>query len=250
MFVSIIVLLLILSIITTIANLTIVYKLKLLSGNRFIQFTSSNDAIFSGKVYFKHIYLNKNEIRNITKLTGNISFEVGSSRLSVNENGVTIKAKNGLKVHSSITGKQLFPPDFNNIPIPALSSLSVPGGIKNVHKIRSPTNRDLIIESSNNLQIIGSEGVKMDSKTINLHGSTINLSSANGSIIFQGEKGIFIDPSKLPFSSDSSDDSKNYDLQSKLCICAKNGKIFKLKLLYPDQGCSDVRFPESSNPCS
>lgn len=249
MLVSLHVVLLMLSILTTIGNLTIVYKLKLLTSNRLIEFTSSDDAIFNGKVDLSHIYLSKNEVQNLSKLTGNISFRVGPTLLTVNQDEVVIKARDGLKVNSPSTGKPLFPPDFSRVPIPAVSSLSVPGGLKNVHKIRSPTNQDLTIRSLGQLSITGSEGTRVDSKSLTMEGSTINLSSANGSIILDGERGIFIEPSKLPISAESDQGSNNYNLQSKLCICSKNGRIFKLRLLHPDQGCSDVRFPESSNPC-
>lgn len=241
------------SIITSIANLVIVYKLRLFTYPRPIEFVSLDTVAFNGDVHVDSLLLAKNEIQDISRITGNISLQVGDSMITISGNGIVIKAKDGLKVRSRRTGKLIFPVDFNQIPLPKLSSLSVPAGIKDIHKIRSPIDDDLTIRSDKGVKITGNEGVKIDSKSILLDGKQqIKLSSMNGSIIFEGERGITLNVHRLPMSNSMPNDNnefKDVELQHKLCICGRNGRLFRLKLTSPEQTCNDVRFPESINPC-
>lgn len=217
-----------------------------------IAFSDDGHVIFNHQAYLNRINLYKNVINGVSKIKGDVSLEAGpDSYLHLNSDGLEIGSPEGFQVYSRKTDKLLFPPDFSQLSLPSVSSISIKGGIRNVHKIRSPTNDDLTISSDESISISGNEGVNVQSKAINLSASSISLSSLNGSIVFDGEQGITINPNRMVIShgggSISSDGEET--LQYKLCVCGKTGRLFRIKIKSSDQGCADVRFPESGNPC-
>lgn len=219
-----------------------------------IAFSDDGHVIFNHEANLNRVHLYKNVMAGVSKIKGDISLEAGSeSYLHLNSEGLEIGSPEGFKVYSQKTDKLLFPPDFSKLPLPSISSISIEGGIRNVHKIRSPTDSDLTISSARSISISGNEGVQIDSKSINLASSSISLSSINGSIVFEGEQGITINPTRMiisPGSIDEGEETNSMSLQYKLCVCGKTGRLFRIKIKSPDHTCADVRFPESSNPCS
>lgn len=173
---------------------------------------------------------------------------MGSSLLSIDDDGIQIKSDRGFYVRSKETGKQIFPIDFNRLTMPSISSLSLPGGAKDVNKIRSPTNQDLKIHSSGKIKIRGNEGIEMEGKRIEFDASSIFLSSINQSIIFDAADGVYINMKTFKSISNGVNDGTS-KLENKLCVCASNGRIFQIELRHHNHGCADVRFPESANPC-
>lgn len=145
------------------------------------------------------------------------------------------------------TDRQLFPIDFGMLSIPSIPSLSLPGGAKDVNKIRSPTDQDLNIESKKRIRIRGNEGIDLESKRIEMDASSIFLSSVNSSIIFEAKEGIYLNMKTFKRVVDNS--VSDLKLQHKLCVCGKTGRIFRIQVKHSNHGCSDVRFPESANPC-
>lgn len=71
----------------------------------------------------------------MSSISGDVLMEAGDSYLSVNGNGIEIGSPDGFHVVSAATGAKIFPPDFSTLSLPAtLSTLTLPGGARNVHK--------------------------------------------------------------------------------------------------------------------
>ena len=270
--VSVIVGLLILSVITTIISLFIVIKLRLAPGSESITFSKDGNIIFNGESDLDRVHLYKNVLKgmfpkHITQLvssasmtslckcvdvqtiSGDVLMEAGDSYLSVNANGIEIGSPDGFQV-TSTSGKKIFPPDFSSLSLPAtLSSLTLPGGARNVHKVRSPVDQDLNIEARERIRVKGNEGVTIDSKEIKFQSNGMFLASINGSIVMDGAQGVAFKLEATDNYPRREDESPVMALQYKLCICGKSGPLFKLHLKNAHNTCADVRFPESINPC-
>lgn len=255
--VIVIIALLIISIATTITLLAIIYRLRLIPG--FEYFTIIDDNVILHKdTYIDRILLsNNNRISGLSSITGNIRFESGQSLLHINNNGIRLKSKNGLEIRSSSNDQLLFPFDLSSLPLNSIKTLSVPNGIRDVKMIRSPLNEDLNIISKGNIRIRGNEGINVEGKQIKVDGKNIFLSSLNASIIMDGHKGIYLDMNSFKSRivrrhsrpEEESSTSEQMDLQYKLCICGRNGQLFRMAIKDSSSSCADARFPKSDNPC-
>lgn len=237
------------SLVTTITCLFIVFKLQLFPGSELITFDSQNNVIFRSNVDLNNVHLNQNVIHGVETISGNVQLQVGSSKLSVNSDGVQISSEDGFKIKSPTTGQNIFPPDFSSLVIPSsLSSLTIENGAKNVKKIRSPVDQDLVIESGKGVNLRGNQGVKVDSRMVTFSASEIHVASQNSSVTFDAAHGqLYWINGEKSVSRVSKD---GYELHYKLCICSKSGRVFKLQMKSSETNCADVRFPESVNPCS
>lgn len=186
----------------------------------------------------------------ISTISGELVFESGTSALNINDNGIQITSDNGFEVRTKDNNKLIFPLDFGSLSIPSIPSLALPGGAKEVNKIRSPTDQDLNIESMQKIRIRGNEGIDLESKRIEMKSMSLFLSSINSSIILEAKEGIYINMKTFNAIVEHNKESTAEErLQHKLCVCGKTGRIFQIRLSHPSHGCADVRFPESANPC-
>jgi len=247
-FVSFVVLILVISILTTITNLIIIYKLKLFPDMELMTFINEN-VLFHGDVDLDKVLLSKSQINGISTISGDLILESGTSAININDNGIQIQSDNGFEVRTRDSDKLIFPIDFGSLSIPSLPSLSLPGGAKDVNKIRSPTDKDLNIESHHKIKIRGNEGIDLESKRIEVNASSIFLSSIKGIIVLDSKEGIHINMKTFNGIVDNNNDGPEKKLQNKLCVCGKTGRIFQIQLRHASHGCADVRFPESANPC-
>ncbi|KAH9422913.1 hypothetical protein DERP_008179 [Dermatophagoides pteronyssinus] len=253
--VTIIIALLIISIATTITLLAIIYRLRLIPG--FEYFTIIDDNVILHKdTYIDRILLSNNRISGLSSITGNICLESGQSSLRINNDGIRLRSKKGLEIRSSSNGQLLFPFDLSSLPLNSIKTLSVPNGIRDVKMIRSPLNEDLNIISKGKIRIRGNEGVNVEGKQIKLDAKNIFLSSLNASIIMDGHKGIYLDMNSFKSrivhrrqESSSTSENEKMDLQYKLCICGRNGQLFRMAIKDSSSSCADARFPQSDNPC-
>lgn len=126
----------------------------------------------------------------------------------------------------------------------------MPGGAKNVHKIRSPIDQDLTISAKERIRIKGNEGIKLDGKEIHFTSNGMFLTSVNGSVVLEGKRGVSFNLNPLDNYPRKEDEERTTALHYKLCICAKSGRVFKLHMKNAHNTCADVRFPESINPCN
>lgn len=210
-----------------------------------MSFNKDGSVVFNSPVQIGSLNLATNTISGVQELEGNIEVQAGQSRMSFNDKGIQLTSPRGLRVLSSKTGQQIFPVDFGSMPLPAsLSTLALDGGAKNVKKIRSPSDEDLQI-TGDSVSIGGSQGIRAEGRQVSIDAKDIRISSQNGSIVLDAEAGIYI-----PAILGNDDDSRDKNLQYKVCICSKTGRLFKVHMKAADTSCADVRFPESVNPCS
>ncbi|KPM10974.1 sarcoglycan-like protein [Sarcoptes scabiei] len=242
--------LLIVSISTTITLLIIIYRLRLIPGFEYFTITDDGDIVFHRDTYIDRIQLQQNQIDDVESITGNVALESGSSSLRINRDGIELRSRSGLEVRCPKTGKILFPFDISSIPLDSIKTLSVPNGIGDVKMIRSPIDKDLVISSTKKLNFRGNKGIHLEGKKIRLEANKIYLSSKNSNIILDGKKGVYLNmerfKNKIITEKQPFDASK---LQYKLCVCGKNGRLFKMAVKDQSSSCSDARFPESDNPC-
>ncbi|XP_065582666.1 beta-sarcoglycan-like [Artemia franciscana] len=142
------------------------------------------------------------------------------------------------------------------------------------HRVASPVNSSLTIESNGNIRVKGNEGISIAAKEVSLTADEdIRLHSINGSIILSGSQGIILDVNKLssnmryfddPLSSESFEETANIPQpgpqlsQYKLCACIPGGKLFRVPIPVGNKdssrsgqiGCHSVDLTFSrSNPC-
>ena len=238
----------------------IIFKLNLFPGYELISFNPLDQSVvLNGRTTLSNIQLDTPVIQGVQSMQGNIRLTAGDSSVSVNDDSIEFKSPSGLKIISPSTGDEIFPAKLASMSLPStLSSLSLPGGVKGIRKIRSPIDQDLVIESKSGLLIRGNQGVNLQSKIVTVSGKQVLLKSSNGSIHLSAgssndqtgdadpDAGIYL-PSIPTIISDDSYSVRN--LQYKLCVCGKTGKLFKLHMRNRETTCAHVRFPESDNPC-
>lgn len=187
---------------------------------------------------------------DVSQISGDILLEAGDSYLALNSKGIEIGAPDGFQVISPKSGAKIFPPDFGRLSLPGtLTSLTVPGGAKNVHKIRSPIDQDLRIVAKERIKVKGNEGIKMNGKELTFQANGLFLAAINGSLILDARGGVVLKLDTMDNYPRREGEERSTALQYKLCICAKSGRVFKLHMKSVHNTCGDVRFPESINPC-
>lgn len=240
--------------------MVIIYKLRLIPGFSYFHF-SEDLVIFHKDAYIDKIQLAKNKISRLSTITGNIEVKSGTGRdasnLRLNQNGIQISAQRGLEVRCPKSGKRLFPFNFSSLPLQTIKTLSVPSGVRDVEMIRSPVNEDLNVSAKDRIRIRANRGVDIEGKQINLEADSIFLASLNSSITIEGEQGVFIDmktfKNQIAFLETSTHQNASPSDQRlpqfKLCVCGRNGRLFRIPVKDQTSSCADARFPQSENPC-
>lgn len=287
-FVFILIVSLIISIATTLTLTTIIYKLRLIPGFAFVDFAADGNVVFHKDAYIDRLQLARGRVSRLSTITGNVELRVGpgvggdgdrdhynDASLRLDESGIRVAARRGFEVRCPATGRRLFPPDLASVPLTTIKRLSVPGGVRDVKLIRSPVDEDLLVRAKERIRIRGNRGVAFEGKHINMKAGSIFLASLNGSITLDGREGVFLDMKSFAgriaapsFSSsnssssssasgvsgnpsaDSSGSSSLKVPQFQLCVCAKNGRLFRVPVKDQTSSCADARFPQSENPCT
>ena len=283
-FVFILIVSLIISIATTLTLTTIIYKLRLIPGFAFVDFAADGNVVFHKDAYIDRLQLARGRVSRLSTITGNVELRVGpgpgdqdqdhynDASLRLDESGIRVAARRGFEVRCPATGRRLFPPDLASVPLTTIKRLSVPGGVRDVKLIRSPVNEDLLVRAKERIRIRGNRGVAFEGKHINMRAGSIFLASLNGSITLDGREGVFLDMKSFagriaaPSSSSSSNSSSSASgvsgnpsadsssslkmPQFQLCVCAKNGRLFRVPVKDQTSSCADARFPQSENPCT
>lgn len=234
-------------------------KLNLIPSMEPLQQHDNLTLIRKELIVTNQVYLNENQIKINDSVIGNLGIETPNAYLKMNSDQIEFYAKSDLTIKSNEKNEKIFPPDFNRITFVPILQLTIPNGLQNVNKIRSPTDQNLEIVANNLLTFKGNNGIKLDGKQINLKSEQISLNSLNSTIKFEATNGeIYFQFDNLFSSEQTSAGSKGLDqpetldadnYQHKLCVCGNNGLIFKLMVKDNLTKCSDVRFPVSTNPC-
>lgn len=100
--------------------------------------------------------------------------------------------------------------------------------IAETHRITSPVNESLTVNSDEQISMRGAEGTTMESKDIVWSADTdILLKSVNGSIVFDGKDGVSIDVENIPVAPIFLQNPSGHE-QYKVCVCMPQGKLFRV----------------------
>lgn len=249
---------------TTLTNILIVYKLGLVPGFKyFTLYPDSEQVVFHKAVQIPKLVLGKSKVTRLESIVGETELRSHGARISILNDRIEMAARKGLEIIDSENGQTLYPFDLEKMPITSIKSLSVPKGLFDVKYIRSPTNEDLRIVSNRNVRFRGNQGVRIEGKHVDMSANDlIFLSSVNGSIILDGQEGVYLNMNSFRDNlvNDDDDDQKNNSSelggeesspkwQFKLCICGRNGQLFRIAVKDQLSSCADARFPQSENPC-
>ena len=150
----------------------------------------------------------------------------GQPQLRVSPHEITLANVDSFRIIDPATGQiyfDAFAPEFNmKDHIESLAASEI-----ETNRLVSPINKDLFIKSDSSLDLMGSEGVQVESKSLHMEaGQDITLTSSTGSITLDGQ--VSLDPLALPIGGGGYPGEKT---QYKLCICGSNGKIFAVPVI-------------------
>jgi len=125
------------------------------------------------------------------------------------------------------TGVIYFTTDFPNFGLPnGVETIDVK--IAETHRVASPVNESLTIQSDSQISLHGAEGVRMESKDIVWSADVdVFLKSVNGSIVLDAKDGFFIDVENIPVAPMFLSSPTSHE-QYKVCVCMPQGKLFKV----------------------
>lgn len=149
------------------------------------------------------------------------------SQFEILPNGTSVSHVRSFKVKDSRTGATYFSTDLPKFGL--LSGIdTVHVKIAQTHRITSPVNESLSINSDERISLHGAEGIKIDSKEIIWSASNdLTFKSHNGSIILDTNNGINIDTDNIPVVP-MHVQNPNEEGQFKVCVCMPQGKLFKV----------------------
>lgn len=175
------------------------------------------------------------------------------SKLNVLPNGTTLSQVESFEVKDSRTGTIYFTTDFPNFGLPSgVETIDVK--IAETHRITSPVNESLTIQSEGLVSLHGAEGVRMESKDIVWSADVdVFLKSVNGSIVLDAKDGLFIDVENIPVAPMFLSNPMTSHEQYKVCVCMPQGKLFKVPVR-PGTGsrmvnCARVTRSPDNDPC-
>lgn len=178
--------------------------------------------------------------------------EQASSRVTILPNGTTWSQIESFEIKDPRTGIIYFTTDFPNFGLPAgVEKIDVK--IAETHRITSPVNESLTVNSDEQISIHGAEGATMESKDIAWSADTdIFLKSVNGSIVLDTADGISINVENIPIAPLFLQNSGHE--QYKVCICMPQGKLFKVPVRSGSSSrsvnCARVSRTPENDPCS
>lgn len=142
-------------------------------------------------------------------------------------NGTTMSQVESFEIKDPRTGTIYFTTDFPNFGLPAgVGKIDVK--IAETHRITSPVNESLTVNSDEQISMRGAEGTTMESKDIVWSADTdILLKSVNGSIVFDGKDGVSIDVENIPVAPIFLQNPSGHE-QYKVCVCMPQGKLFRV----------------------
>lgn len=185
-------------------------------------------------------------------VNGQQSHEEISAKVTVLPNGTTMSKVESFEVKDPRTGAIYFTTDFPNFGLPAgVEKIDVK--IAETHRITSPVNESLTVNSDDQISIQGAEGASMESKDIVWSADTdIFLKSVNGSIVLDGKDGVSIDVENIPIASMFLQNPSDHE-QYKVCICMPQGKLFRVPVPTGSGGrsvnCARISRTPENDPC-
>ena len=194
---------------------------------------------------------------NLEAENGDVVFQVkhgslgGQPQLRVSPQEISLINVDSFRILDPETGQvyfDAFAPEFHmEDPIESLAASEI-----ETNRLVSPLNKDLFIKSDSGLDLMGAEGISVESKSLDIEaGQDITLTSSSGSISLDGQ--VTLDPLALPIGGGG---YPGETTQFKLCICGSSGKIFpvpvksKMKDAKSASGLACLqKFNDQPHPC-
>lgn len=186
----------------------------------------------------------KGEAMNIVGENSDVVLNAGAE-LRVGPRATRVSRVKEMRVISPTTGRTVFSTDFKGFTIPkGIPNLSV--NEAHVRRIRSAVNDSLLITSGKQVYLKGNAGVDIRSRNVSIRaGQDVHLKSVNGRVVLDAKETIFRLRDLRPV-----DAAQASSPQYRLCVCAANGRVFRVAVKEQRFSCNHVRFPVSANPCT
>ncbi|KAH0554585.1 uncharacterized protein LOC123263566 [Cotesia glomerata] len=166
--------------------------------------------------------------------------------LWVLKNGTTVSQIESFEIKDFRTGDPFFSTDFPNFGLPS-GVLKLNVRVAQTHRIVSPINESLSVDSNREVTMHGAESLRLDSKQIVWMADNQVKLKSNDSIVVDAANGVFLDTKKIPIASGVvGSGSESY----KICVCMPEGKLFRV-LIPPGNvrvNCARVSM-SADNPC-
>lgn len=178
--------------------------------------------------------------------------EQTKARIEVQPNGTSMSRIESLEIKDPRTGVPYFTTDFPNFGLPAgVEKIDVK--IAETHRIASPVNESLTVNSDDQITMQGAEGASMESKDIVWSADTdIFLRSVNGNIVLDGKDGVSIDVENIPVAPTFLQNPLGHE-QYKVCVCMPQGKLFRLPVRSGVSvravNCAQISRTPENDPC-
>eukprot|EP00058_Branchiostoma_floridae_P012869 XP_002598357.1 hypothetical protein BRAFLDRAFT_276577 [Branchiostoma floridae] len=170
-----------------------------------------------------------------------ITDQIRGGSVQVEPGKTTIKGDHGLDIVDPKTNQTIFTTDYDS------KEFKMPDGVDNLNvrkaqtfRVASPLNSDLRVSTARNAIFRGNEGVNILGRA--------NESVVRGNAFVQAGGGLYINNTRLPRSSpDPLSVIDRGTTTYKICVCTPSGKLFRVPITRPGQGCHTVN--ENINPC-
>ncbi|XP_017799281.1 PREDICTED: uncharacterized protein LOC108580123 [Habropoda laboriosa] len=224
-------------------NITVIAVLRISQGMEAMEVIPDENLVkFYGKTDLDRVCLQSgvcqsygDESMEIAGDEAGVQIDVNSHRLHdetrakvmILPNGTTMSKIESFEIKDPKTGTIYFTTDFPNFGLPAgVKKIDVK--IAETHRITSPVNESLTVNSDDQISMQGAEGASMESKDIVWSANTdIFLKSINGSIVLDAEDGVSINIKNIPVAPMFLQNPTGHE-QYKVCICMPQGKLFKV----------------------
>ncbi|XP_034193960.1 sarcoglycan beta [Osmia lignaria lignaria] len=174
------------------------------------------------------------------------------AKVTVLPNGTSISQVESFEIRDSRSGAIYFTTDFPNFGLPAgVERIDVK--LAETHRITSPVNESLTVNSDDQISMQGAEGASMESKDIVWSADTdIFLKSVNGSIVLDAKDGVSIDVENIPVTPMFLQNSPGHE-QYKVCVCMPQGKLFRVAVRTGSNSrsvnCARISRTPENDPC-
>ncbi|KAF7997083.1 hypothetical protein HCN44_005360 [Aphidius gifuensis] len=253
----------ILGILNMLMSIVIMHVLRVSKGMESLEIISDKNLMkFYGRTDLDNIYLEKGIVEGYGNIpmtlngdnsgikirVKNIRHKNPKAEIEISKNGTKITRVESFNVKDK-NGNLIFSTNFPNFELPK--------GVKNInvkiaqtHRIVSPLNKSLRLESNRQVELHGAESLSMEGKeVIWMADNDIRLKS-NSSIVIDGKNGIFIDTKKIPIASTQYPQNDKLTGQYKICVCMPQGKLYKIPVSIKNTriNCDNIRTPDN-DPC-
>eukprot|EP00096_Caligus_rogercresseyi_P012745 TRINITY_DN5441_c0_g2_i1.p1 TRINITY_DN5441_c0_g2~~TRINITY_DN5441_c0_g2_i1.p1 ORF type:complete len:267 (+),score=55.38 TRINITY_DN5441_c0_g2_i1:107-907(+) len=146
-------------------------------------------------------------------------------RLSLSkDHGLLLEGLSSLKIQDPLSNKDYFDSESTHVTWEdSVENLLVDE--VNLESIHSPLWKDLLLQSESSIDLLGAEGISVDSKDVKLEAGESIVLSSESKIVIDGED-IRLDPLALPIGGGSGYPGELGHF--KVCICLPSGLIYSI----------------------